>query len=91
MDTEGLDHQTELGDKYDIVTVLPHATMAENVILVVRDRLNAKEIEEIVDKLAHAAEQTHGTLTFRNGKLFGHFTIVVNKCQGQNTRFAVKT
>lgn len=55
--------------------------MAENVILVVRDRLNAKEIEEIVDKLAHAAEKTHGTLTFRNGKLFGHFTIVVNKCQ----------
>ena len=40
LDTEGLDHQTELGDSYDVVTILPHALASENVILVVRDRLN---------------------------------------------------
>ena len=42
-DTEGLDYQTELGDNYDIVTVLPHTLIAENVFLVVRDRLNPNE------------------------------------------------
>ena len=42
-DTEGLDYQTELGDHYDIVTVLPHTLIAENVFLVVRDRLNPNE------------------------------------------------
>ena len=83
LDTEGLDHQTELGQNYDVVTILPHATVSENVILVVRDRLNANEVKEVIDKLAKAAENTRGTLSFRNGKLFGHFTIVVNKCQGQ--------
>ena len=84
LDTEGLDHQTELGQNYDIVTILPHATLSENVVLVLRDRLNANEVKEIIDKLAKAAENTRGTLSFRNGKLFGHFTIVVNKCQGES-------
>ena len=42
-DTEGLDYQTELGEHYDIVTVLPHTLIAENVFLVVRDRLNPNE------------------------------------------------
>ena len=84
LDTEGLDHQTELGQNYDIVTILPHATMSENVVLVLRDRLNANEVKEIIDKLAKAAENTRGTLSFRNGKLFGRFTIVVNKCQGES-------
>ena len=70
-----------MGDNYDVVTILPHATVSENVILVVRDRLNANEVKEVIDKLAKAAEKTRGTLSFRNGKLFGHFTIVVNKCQ----------
>ena len=42
-DTEGLDYQTELGDNYDIVTVLPHTLIAENVFLIVRDRLNPNE------------------------------------------------
>lgn len=42
-DTEGLDYQTELGENYDIVTVLPHTLIAENVFLVVRDRLNPNE------------------------------------------------
>ena len=42
-DTEGLDYQTELGENYDIVTVLPHTLIAENVFLVVRDRLNPHE------------------------------------------------
>ena len=42
-DTEGLDYQTELGNHYDIVTVLPHTLIAENVFLVVRDRLNPNE------------------------------------------------
>ena len=42
-DTEGLDYQTELGDNYDMVTVLPHTLIAENVFLVVRDRLNPNE------------------------------------------------
>lgn len=42
-DTEGLDYQTELGKNYDIVSILPHALAAENVFLVVRDRLNPAE------------------------------------------------
>ena len=42
-DTEGLDYQTELGDNYDMITVLPHTLIAENVFLVVRDRLNPNE------------------------------------------------
>ena len=42
-DTEGLDYQTELGENYDIVTVLPHTLISENVFLVVRDRLNPNE------------------------------------------------
>lgn len=56
--------------------------IAENVFLVVRDRLNPFEVSEIIEKIAKAAEATEGTLSFRNGKLFGHLTIIVNKCQG---------
>ena len=77
-----MDHQTEFGANYDIVTILPHATVSENVIIILRDRLNGNEVKEVIDKLARASENTSGTLTFRNGKLFGHLTIVVNKCQG---------
>ena len=44
LDTEGLDYQTELGQNYDIVSILPHALAAENVFLVVRDRLNPAEV-----------------------------------------------
>ena len=51
-DTEGLDHQTELGENYDVVTLLPHTLIAENIILMVRDRLNANEVLELIDKLA---------------------------------------
>ena len=80
-DTEGLDYQTELGENYDIVTVLPHTLIAENVFLVVRDRLNPNEVKELIDRLAEAAKRTDGTFTFRNGKLFGNLIIVVNKCQ----------
>lgn len=43
LDTEGLDYQTELGENYDIVTILPHTLASENVFLVVRDRLNPAE------------------------------------------------
>ena len=71
-DTEGLDYQTELGDNYDIVTVLPHTLISENVFLVVRDRLNPNEVKELIDRLAEAAKTTDGTFTFRNGKLFGN-------------------
>ena len=81
-DTEGLDYQTELGDNYDIVTVLPHTLIAENVFLIVRDRLNPNEVKELIDRLAEAAERTEGAFTFRNGKLFGNLIIIVNKCQG---------
>lgn len=42
-DTEGLDYQTELGLNYDIVTVLPHTLIAENVFLIVSDRLKPNE------------------------------------------------
>ena len=42
-DTEGLDYQTELGNNYDIITVLPHTLIAENVFLVVNNRLNPNE------------------------------------------------
>ena len=83
-DTEGLDYQTELGNNYDIVTVLPHTLIAENVFLVVRDRLNPMEVKELIDRLAEAAKKTDGTFAFRNGKLFGNLIIVVNKCQGES-------
>ena len=43
LDTEGLDYQTEFGDNYDIVSVLPHTIASENVFLVVSDRLNPAE------------------------------------------------
>ena len=36
---------------------------------------------EVIDRLASAAENINGTLTFREGKLFGKFMIIVNKCQ----------
>ena len=81
MDTEGLDYQTEFGDNYDLVTVLPHTLIAENVFLVVRDRVNPAEVMELVEKLAKGAEKTEGTLSHRNGKLFGRFIVVINKCQ----------
>ena len=82
-DTEGLDYQTELGDNYDIVTILPHTLIAENVFLVVTNRLNPNEIKELIDRLAEAAKKTEGTFAFRNGKLFGNLIIVVNKCQAR--------
>ena len=44
LDSEGLDYQTEQGENYDIVSSLPHVIIAENVFLVVRDRLNPQEI-----------------------------------------------
>ena len=51
-DTEGLDYQTELGKNYDIVTILPHTLIAENVFLVVSDRLNPNE-ERIIKHRLH--------------------------------------
>ena len=81
LDTEGLDYQTELGDNYDVVTLLPHTVIAENVFLIVRDRVNPAEVIEVIEKLATAAERTNGTLSYRDGKLFGRFTIIVNKSQ----------
>ena len=81
MDTEGMDYQTEFGENYDIVTILPHALIAENVFLVVRDRLNPKEVSELIDKLATAADKVTGSLSHRNDKLFGSFSVIVNKCQ----------
>ena len=86
-DTEGLDYQTEFGENYDIVTVLPHTLLAENVFLVVRDRLNPNEVKELIDRLGEAAKRTNGTFAFRNGKLFGNLIIVVNKCQGLDKTF----
>ena len=82
VDSEGLDYQTEYGVNYDVVSILPNLIMAENVFLVVTDRLNPEEVRNTIDKLAKAAEHTHGSLSFRNGKLFGHFTIIINKAQG---------
>ena len=80
-DTEGLDYQTELGENYDILTVLPHTLVAENVFLVVGDRLNPNDVKNLIDRLAEAAKKTEGTFTFRNEKLFGNLIIIVNKCQ----------
>jgi len=88
-DTEGLDYQTELGENYDIVTVLPHTLIAENVFLVVRDRLNPNEVKDLIDRLAEAAKRTEGTFTFRNGKLFGNLIIIVNKCQVKTNSVAI--
>ena len=86
-DTEGLDYQTELGENYDIVTVLPHTLIAENVFLVVRDRLNPNEVKDLIDRLAEAAKRTNGTFTFRNEKLFGNLILIVNKCQVRNKKY----
>ena len=81
MDTEGMDFQTELGENYDVVTILPHTLIAENVFLVVRDRLNPHEVSELIDKLALAAEKVLGSFDHRDGKLFGRFCVIVNKCE----------
>ena len=81
MDTEGMDYQTELGKNYDIVTILPHTIIAENVFLVVGDRLNPREISELIQRLASAAEKVKGSFGHREGKLFGKLVVVVNKCQ----------
>ena len=80
-DTEGMDYQTELGNNFDIITVLPHALMSENVFFMVRDRVNPAEIIEFIDRLGQAALKTEGTLAHRAGKLFGRFHIIVNKAQ----------
>ena len=81
MDTEGMDYQTEFGSNYDVVTILPHTIIAENMFLVVRDRVNPNEISELIQKLASAAERVQGTFEHRDGKLFGKLVVVVNKCQ----------
>ena len=52
LDTEGLDYQTEFGDNYDTVTVLPHTLISENVFLLVRDRVNPVEVMDLIEKLA---------------------------------------
>ena len=52
LDTEGIDYQTEAGENYDVVTVLPHTLISENVFLLVRDRINPSEILELIDKFA---------------------------------------
>ena len=36
---------------------------------------------EVIERLASAAQNTNGTLTFRGDKLFGKLMIIVNKCQ----------
>ena len=79
LDTEGLGHQTEFGDNYDMVTILPH--ISQNVFLVMSERILPEEIDQLIEKMVNAAEQTNGTFTFRNGKNFGNLFIVVNKAQ----------
>ena len=81
VDTEGLDHQTEFGDNYDMVTILPHILLSQNVFLVISERINPNEIEQLIEKMVDAAEQTNGTFAFRNGKIFGNLFIVINKAQ----------
>ena len=76
-----MDYQTELGRNYDVVTILPHTLVAENVFLVVRDRVNPNEISDLIQKLAAAAERVQGAFEHRDGKLFGKLVVVVNKCQ----------
>ena len=39
------------------------------------------KVKELINRLAESAKQTDGTFTFRNGKLFGNFIIIVNKAQ----------
>ena len=48
MDTEGLNYQTKLGVNYDIVTITPNTLIAENVFLVVNDRLKPKEVMDLI-------------------------------------------
>lgn len=81
MDTEGMGYQTEYGQNYDTVTILPHTIIAENVFLVVVDRLNPEDVRSMIQRLADSAQNVQGTLPHRGGKLFGKFTIVVNKAQ----------
>ena len=81
MDTEGLNHQTELGDSYDVVTITPNTLIAENVFLIVLNRAKPREIMELISVIAKAAEKAHGGFEHRNGRPFGRLTVVVNKCQ----------
>ena len=41
------------------------------------------KVLDLINRLAEAAKQTEGTFSFRNGKLFGNFIIIVNKSQGK--------
>ena len=84
MDTEGLNHQTELGESYDVVTITPNTLIAENIFLVVVNRANPKDIKDLIDVIAKAARKAHGGFEHRNGRPFNRLTIIINKCQEIN-------
>ena len=80
MDTEGMGYQSEYGKNYDVVTVLPNMLIAENVFLVVRERLLPYHLISFFDRFGEAASKTHGLLPHRK-KLFGNLVIIVNNAQ----------
>ena len=84
LDTEGLGYQTEVGPNYDVVTILPHTLIAENVFLAVSDKVKPAEVLQLVERLVEAAERTQGSFAHRDGKLFGRLIIVLNKSQKVN-------
>merc|ERR1712227_1162841 len=55
MDTEGVGYQTEYGQNYDTVTILPHTIIAENVFFVISNRLNPAMIITMIQRLADSA------------------------------------
>ena len=75
IDTEGINYQTESGENYDIVMITPSVLIAENVFLVVNDRLKPSEVTEQISKFSKAAEKAHGGFTHRNNKIFGRLVI----------------
>ena len=81
MDTEGLNHQTEYGDSYDVVTITPNTLIAENIFLVVVNRANPKEIKDLLNVIANAAQKAFGGFEHRNYRPFNRLTIIINKCQ----------
>ena len=81
MDTEGLGYRTNQGENYDIVTITPNTLIAENIFLVVNDRLKPKELGEVITKVAVAATKARGGFEHRDHKIFNRLTIIINKCQ----------
>ena len=56
--------------------ITPSVLIAENVFLVVNDRLKPSEVTNQISKFSKAAEKARGGFAHRNNKIFGRLVIV---------------